>query len=90
MSEQINIEFFDEYKRLDKLCAELFGKNSGGITSYINEMEAKSIMGNQTHRIAEWNGFGIFMIGLCRCQTRLRSIEKIGKQRECRGICKAI
>ncbi len=56
MSEQINIEFFDEYKRLDKLCTELFGKNSGGITSYINEMEAKSIMGNQTRRIAEWNG----------------------------------
>lgn len=56
MSEKINIEFFEEYKRLDKLCAELFGKNSGGITSYINEMEAKSIPGIQTRKIAGWDG----------------------------------
>ena len=32
MPENTNIIFFDEYKKLDKLCSEMYGKNSGGVT----------------------------------------------------------
>lgn len=52
MSNNTNIEFFDEYKRLDKLCSEMYGKSSGGVTSYINDMEL--VPAFQAHAIPEW------------------------------------
>lgn len=45
MTQNLNIEFFNEYKRLDKLCSEIYDQNSGGVTSYINDMESISILG---------------------------------------------
>lgn len=34
----IEIIFFEEYKKLDNLCKDLLGSNQG-ITQYVNEME---------------------------------------------------
>lgn len=53
MSHNINIEFFDEYKRLDKLCSDMYGKSSGGVTSYINDME--SVSSSEVQKILDWN-----------------------------------
>lgn len=53
MSHNINIEFFDEYKRLDKLCSDMYGKSSGGVTSYINDME--SVSSSDAQKILDWN-----------------------------------
>ena len=43
-----NSEFFDEFKRLDKLCRELYGKTSDnklGVTLYLEDMDSKSRRG---------------------------------------------
>ena len=40
MPENTSIIFFDEYKKLDKLCSEMYGINSGGVTCYLNDMMA--------------------------------------------------
>lgn len=53
MSNNINIEFFDEYKRLDKLCSDMYGKSSGGVTSYINDMA--SVSSSDAQKILDWN-----------------------------------
>lgn len=53
MSHNINIEFFDEYKRLDKLCSDIYGKSSGGVTSYINDMA--SVSSSDAQKILDWN-----------------------------------
>ena len=53
MSNNINIEFFDEYKRLDKLCADMYGKSSGGVTSYIDDMA--SVSSSDAQKILDWN-----------------------------------
>ena len=53
MLNNINIEFFDEYKRLDKLCSEIYDQSSGGITSYINDME--SVSSFEAQKILGWN-----------------------------------
>ena len=34
----IEIIFFEEYKKLDNLCKDLLGSNQG-VTQYVNEME---------------------------------------------------
>ena len=36
---KINIDFFEEYKHLEKICNEIYQQNSGGVTLYINDME---------------------------------------------------
>jgi len=53
MSNNINIEFFDEYKRLDKLCSDMYGKSSGGVTSYINDMA--SVSSSDAQKILNWH-----------------------------------
>ena len=53
MSNNINIEFFDEYKRLDKLCSDIYGKSSGGVTSYINDMA--SVSSSDAQKILDWH-----------------------------------
>ncbi len=52
MSNNINIEFFDEYKRVDKLCADMYGKSSGGVTSYIDDMA--SVSSSDVQKILDW------------------------------------
>ena len=52
MSNNINIEFFDEYKRLDKLCADMYGKSSCGVTSYIDDMA--SVSSSDVQKILDW------------------------------------
>ncbi len=68
MPENTNIIFFDEYKKLDKLCSEMYGKNSGGITCYLNDMMAVPFM--QRNRIPEWN----------QTYDRLRELRHIRNQ----------
>ena len=68
MPENTNIVFFDEYKKLDKLCSEMYGKNSGGVTCYLNDMIAVPVM--QRNRIPEWN----------QTYDRLRELRHIRNQ----------
>lgn len=68
MPENTNIIFFDEYKKLDKLCPEMYGKNSGGVTCYLNDMMAVPVM--QRNRIPEWN----------QTYDRLRELRHIRNQ----------
>ena len=39
--EQIDNKFFEEYKRLDKLCGEIFSCRNG-VSEYITQMECTS------------------------------------------------
>lgn len=54
---KLNQEFFNEYSRLDKLCKELYRKNSAddimGVTSYINDM--KSTPAHISRTVADWD-----------------------------------
>ena len=34
------MEFFETYKRLDRLCSDVFGLRNGGVTRYIDELKA--------------------------------------------------
>lgn len=68
MPENTNIIFFDEYKKLDKLCSEMYGKNSGGVTCYLNDMMAVPVM--QRNRIPKWN----------QTYDRLRELRHIRNQ----------
>lgn len=42
----INTEFFDAYKRLNKLCNEMYDTNAG-VTAYIDDMLSKDSMGTR-------------------------------------------
>ncbi len=44
--ENLNYIFFEDYKRLDRLCGELYN-DSYGITHYIDDMKTKADMGYQ-------------------------------------------
>ena len=68
MPENTNISFFDEYKKLDKLCSEMYGKNSGGVTCYLNDMMAVPVA--QRKWIPEWN----------QTYDRLRKLRHIRNQ----------
>lgn len=46
----LNYKFFDEFKQLDKLCRDIYGKTSDnrlGVSSYIDDMEANSYRGER-------------------------------------------
>ena len=44
-------EFFEEYKRLDRLCADMYsGRN--GVSEYLEDMESKAYRGQS--RVADW------------------------------------
>ncbi len=45
-------EFFEEYKRLDKLCSEMYSCQNG-ISEYIAQMESKSYQGQ--YSISSWD-----------------------------------
>ena len=68
MPENTSVIFFDEYKKLDKLCSEMYGINSGGVTCYLNDMMAVPVM--QRNRIPEWN----------QTYDRLRELRHIRNQ----------
>ena len=36
---RINVEFFETYKKLDRLCAQMYGLSGGGVTAYIDDMK---------------------------------------------------
>lgn len=48
----IEERLFDEYKKVDKLCREIFSSQSG-VTQYITEMEQKASYGRSV--IPSWN-----------------------------------
>ena len=43
---ELDNEFFEEYKRLDKLCREIFGSEKG-VGEYINQMESIATQGRR-------------------------------------------
>ena len=45
-------EFFEEYKRLDKLCSEMYSCQNG-VSEYIAQMENKSYQGQ--YRVSSWD-----------------------------------
>lgn len=47
----INYAFFEEFKKLDKLCSEIYGAPNG-VTHYIDDM--KSVSYSNYHRIPNW------------------------------------
>ena len=36
---RINVDFFETYKKLDRLCAQMYGLSGGGVTAYIDDMK---------------------------------------------------
>ena len=44
-------EFFEEYKRLEKLCSEIYGAPNG-VSAYLADMEGKAAQGR--YRIPSW------------------------------------
>lgn len=44
--------FFEEYKRLDNLCKDMFTSNNG-VTEYINQMELSSYKGK--YKVPNWD-----------------------------------
>lgn len=48
----INLIFFENYKKLEKLCNEIYSVNNG-VTQYINEMD--NISSYKYHSIPNWN-----------------------------------
>ncbi len=37
---RVNVEFFETYKKIDRLCAQMYGLSGGGVTAYIDDMKA--------------------------------------------------
>lgn len=50
--EQLNYVFFEEYKRLDKLCGDLYGEQYG-ISCYVENMKA-SMSNDDYRKIPSW------------------------------------
>ena len=50
MQEQDNL-FFEEYKRLDRLCADMYGSQTG-VKDYLSDMESQASMGR--YYIPSW------------------------------------
>lgn len=51
----LNYEFFDEFKRLDNLCRDIYGKsidNKLGVTMYLEDMDKKSHQG--IYKVSNW------------------------------------
>lgn len=47
----IDNEFFDEYKKLDKICGEIFNCTNG-VSEYISQMD---MTGGRKYKISTWN-----------------------------------
>lgn len=52
--ERLNYTFFEEYKRLDKLCGDLYGEQYG-VSCYIEDMKTK-MSKNDYRNISNWTG----------------------------------
>jgi hypothetical protein len=51
----LNYEFFDEFKRLDNLCRDIYGKsadNKLGVTLYIEDMDRNASLGSL--KVSDW------------------------------------
>ena len=52
----LNYEFFDEFKKLDNLCRDIYGRSSDnklGVTLYIEDMDKSADLGS--FKISGWN-----------------------------------
>jgi hypothetical protein len=52
----LNYEFFDEFKKLDNLCRDIYGKsadNKLGVTLYLDDMDKNSYLGN--FKVENWS-----------------------------------
>ncbi len=50
---ECNYTFFEEYKRLEKLCSDMFGVSGSGVSAYIDHM--KFLPDAQSNQIYGWN-----------------------------------
>lgn len=48
----LNYDYFEEYKRLDKLCCDMYNTSHNGVTHYIDDMKATPY--STYHRIPNW------------------------------------
>ena len=51
---EINVEFQEQYKRLDKLCKDIYS-SSKGVSSYIEDMERTPY--NERYAVYNWDNF---------------------------------
>ena len=65
---QLNVAFLETYKRLDKLCQELYDDNKG-VTSYIDDLKQQSAIGRR--RIPGWDHDLNQLIALRHLRNRL-------------------
>lgn len=66
--DQRNVAFLETYKRLDKLCQELYDDNKG-VTSYIDDLKQQSAIGRR--RIPGWDHDLNQLIALRHLRNRL-------------------
>ena len=52
MLHPLDDEFFEEYKRLDRICADMYSARRG-VSEYIADMESRPI--RETYRIITWD-----------------------------------
>lgn len=53
MRENLNVEFIEEYKKLDNFCNDMFGVRNGGVTAYIDKMKISAP--NDKRKYREWD-----------------------------------
>ena len=67
--ENLNVTFFEEFKRLDKICREIYGVSQGGVTNYIEDM--KSVSAFESKEIPSWDSDLKFLIKMRHIRNQL-------------------
>ncbi len=67
--ENLNVVFFEEFKRLDKICREIYGANQGGVTSYIEDM--RRISPFESREIPSWDSDLQFLVKMRNVRNQL-------------------
>ena len=76
---QIDVELFEAFKSLEKICNEIYGQNKG-VSLYITDMENTSIY--EANKIQGWD-VDLKRLKKCISQAKIRSIaqRKLGQFR---------
>lgn len=78
--EHLNYVFFEEYKRLNKLCGELYN-DPAGVTCYIDHM--KHITRKEYHSIPNWQTDLEHLIRFRHIRNNLAHTEGAFKEKSC-------
>lgn len=79
--EHLNYTFFEEYKRLDKLCGDLYGEQHG-ISCYIEDMKA-SVSNNDYRNIPDWTSDLQQLVRLRHIRNHLAHTEGAFHEKNC-------